>query len=149
MSGQLPGPAALLSSQRTLVLIKQQTVWAPGSVDTVPEKRSVFFPFPEFKLRPRLAPGQILYLLSYRNSYYSIWSNWEKQFMALAVVRQLLSAEARFQSQPGHCGIFGGQSGTVTHFSTSNSIFPRPYSSTNAPYLFIYHHLLAVDGGPR
>jgi len=69
--------------------------------------------------------------------------------MALAAVRQLLSAEALFQSQAGHCGIFGGQNDTVTRFSTSNSIFSRPYSSTNAPYLFIYHQLLAVDGEPR
>lgn len=42
MSGQLRGPAA--SCQRTLVLIKQQAGWAPGSIDTVPEKRSVFSP---------------------------------------------------------------------------------------------------------
>ena len=68
------------------------------------------------------------------------------QFRALAVVRQLLSAEARFQSQAGPCGIFSGQSGTVTRYSTSCSIFPRPYSYTSAPYLFIYHRLLAVDG---
>jgi len=37
------------------------------------EKR--LFPLPEFKLRPRLAPGQTLYLLSCRNCCYSIWSN--------------------------------------------------------------------------
>jgi hypothetical protein len=35
------------------------------------------------------------------------------QLIALAVVRQLLSAEARFQSQDGACGIFVGQSGAV------------------------------------
>jgi len=48
------------------------------------------------------------------------------QFMALALGHQLLSAEARFQSQAGPCGIFGGQSGTVTRFSPSSSIFLRP-----------------------
>jgi len=44
VNGQLRGPTALPSEQRTLVLIKQQAMWAPGLIDTVPEKRSAFFP---------------------------------------------------------------------------------------------------------
>jgi hypothetical protein len=46
------------------------------------------------------------------------------QFMAVAVVCQLLSVEARFHSQAGPFGIFGGQCGTVTRSLQVVLFFP-------------------------
>jgi hypothetical protein len=42
--------------------------------------------------------------------------------------------EARVRSQANASAISGGQSGTVTGFSPSISVFPCRYHSTNAPY---------------
>jgi hypothetical protein len=53
--------------------------------------------------------------------------------MAQAVSRRPLTAEARFRSRVGPCGICGGQSGTGTGFSPSTSVFPCHFHSTGAP----------------
>jgi hypothetical protein len=42
--------------------------------------------------------------------------------MAQAVSRRPLTVEARVRSRVSQCGICGGQSGTVTGFSTSTSV---------------------------
>jgi hypothetical protein len=55
--------------------------------------------------------------------------------MAQAVSRRNLNAEAQIRSRVSPCGIFGGQSGTGTGFSTSTSVFPCQYHSTGAPLL--------------
>jgi hypothetical protein len=44
--------------------------------------------------------------------------------MVQAVSWRLLTAGARFQSQVSPCKIYGVQSGTVTGFSRSTSVFP-------------------------
>jgi hypothetical protein len=48
--------------------------------------------------------------------------------MAQVVSRRPLTAEARVNQ----CGIYGGQNGTGTGFSTSSSVFPCQYHSTVA-----------------
>jgi hypothetical protein len=53
--------------------------------------------------------------------------------MAQAVSRRPLTAEARVQSRVSPCGICGGQNGTGTDFSPSNSVFPCQFHSTGAP----------------
>jgi hypothetical protein len=45
-----------------------------------------------------------------------------------AVTRRPLTAEVRVRDQVNPCGIFGGQSGTVTGFSPSSSAFPLSIS---------------------
>jgi hypothetical protein len=49
---------------------------------------------------------------------------------AQTVSRRPLTAETRVRSQVGPCG---GQSGTVTGFSLSTSVFPCQFHSTAAP----------------
>jgi len=58
--------------------------------------------------------------------------------MAQKVCRRTFIAEARVWSQFNKCDFGGGQSVTVTGFSTSNSGSPCQYHSTNAPYPFIH-----------
>jgi hypothetical protein len=53
--------------------------------------------------------------------------------MAQAVCGRPPAAESRVRSWVGPCGIYGGQSGTGTGFSTSTSIFPCQLHSTGAP----------------
>ena len=54
--------------------------------------------------------------------------------MAQAVSRWPLTADARVRSRVSPCDICCGQSGTVTGFSPSTSVFACQYHSTNAPY---------------
>jgi hypothetical protein len=58
--------------------------------------------------------------------------------MPQVVSRRPVTAEARVQSLVSTCGICGAQSGTMTGFSPSTSVFPCHYHSTNAPYSFIH-----------
>jgi len=58
--------------------------------------------------------------------------------MTQAVCRRPFTAETRVWSQSNTCEVGGGQSGTVTGFSPSTSVFPCQYHSTNAPYPFIH-----------
>jgi hypothetical protein len=55
--------------------------------------------------------------------------------MAQAVSRRPLTAEDRFRSRVGPCGICGGQSGTGTGFPPSTSVFPCQFHSTDTPLL--------------
>jgi hypothetical protein len=54
--------------------------------------------------------------------------------MAVAVRHRPLTVETWARSQASPCKIYGGQSGTVTGFSPSTSVFPCHYHFTNAPY---------------
>jgi hypothetical protein len=54
--------------------------------------------------------------------------------MAQAVSCRLFTAKNPVRSQVFSCEICGGQNGTVTGFSPSNSVFPCQYHSTNTPY---------------
>ena len=58
--------------------------------------------------------------------------------MAQAVSRRSTNAEDQIGNQARSCEICGGQSGTVTGFSSTTSDFPCQYHSTNAPYPFIH-----------
>jgi hypothetical protein len=58
--------------------------------------------------------------------------------MAPKVCRRTFIVEARVLSLFNKCDFGGGQSVTVTGFSTSNSVSPCQYNPTNAPYPFIY-----------
>jgi hypothetical protein len=53
--------------------------------------------------------------------------------MAQAVSRRTLTTEARVRSRVSLCGIFGGQSGNGTGFSSSTLVFPCQFHSTGAP----------------
>jgi hypothetical protein len=53
--------------------------------------------------------------------------------MPHAVSRRPLTTEARVRSRVNPCGICGGQSGTGTGFSPSNSVFPCQLHSIGAP----------------
>jgi hypothetical protein len=53
--------------------------------------------------------------------------------MAQVVRSRPPTADARVRSRVGPCGIFGGQSGFGTGFSTSTSVFPYQFHSTRAP----------------
>jgi hypothetical protein len=55
--------------------------------------------------------------------------------MVQAVSRRPPTAEARVRSRVSPCGICGGQSGAVTGFSPSTSVFPCQFHSTGAPLL--------------
>jgi hypothetical protein len=55
--------------------------------------------------------------------------------MAQAVSRRPLTAEAWVQSRVIPCGIYSGQSGNGTGFSTSASAFPCHFHTTGAPLL--------------
>jgi hypothetical protein len=57
----------------------------------------------------------------------------EGRAMAQAVSRRPLTAEARFRSGVSPCGICGGQNGTGTGFSPSNSVLSCQFHSTGAP----------------
>jgi hypothetical protein len=57
----------------------------------------------------------------------------EGRSTAQAVSRRPLTAEARVLSRASPCGICGGQSGTMTGFSPSTSVFPCHFHSTGAP----------------
>jgi hypothetical protein len=48
------------------------------------------------------------------------------------------NAEARVRYQVSPCEFCSAQSGTVTDFPPSTSVFPCQYHSTNAPYPFIH-----------
>jgi hypothetical protein len=52
--------------------------------------------------------------------------------MAQVVSRRPLTAEARVRARVNPYGICGGQSGIVTGFSQSSSVFPCQYHSTVA-----------------
>ena len=54
--------------------------------------------------------------------------------IAQAVNRRPLIADARVRSQASPCEICGRQSGTVTSFSPSTSVFLSQYHSTHAPH---------------
>ena len=58
--------------------------------------------------------------------------------MAQEVNRRPVTAEVRVRYQVSSCEIYCGQSVTVTGFSSSNSVPPCQYYSTNAPYPFIH-----------
>ena len=51
---------------------------------------------------------------------------------------QAIIEDSRVRSQANHCQLCDGQSGTMTGFSPSTSVFPCQYHSTNAPYPFIH-----------
>jgi hypothetical protein len=51
--------------------------------------------------------------------------------------QRLLTEEARVHSQGSSCGIFDGETGTGTGFSSKPSVFFCQYHSTDAPYSFI------------
>jgi hypothetical protein len=54
--------------------------------------------------------------------------------MVQAVIRPLLTAEARVLTQAIPCEFCGGQSGTGTDLSPSTSVFHCQYHSTNTPH---------------
>jgi hypothetical protein len=60
------------------------------------------------------------------------------KFQTQVVSSRPLKAETRVQSQAIPRGISGGQRGTGTGFSPSNSGFPCQHHSTGAPCSFIY-----------
>jgi hypothetical protein len=53
--------------------------------------------------------------------------------MAQAVSRRTFIAEARVRSRVSPCGIFGGQIGTGTVFSSNISVFPCQFHFTSVP----------------
>jgi hypothetical protein len=57
--------------------------------------------------------------------------------IAQVVSRRFYNSVARDRSQVSACGIFGGQNGTGTGFSTTRSVFPCQYHSTAAPYSLV------------
>jgi len=59
------------------------------------------------------------------------------------------SGEARVRSHVCTCEICGGEIGTGTGFSHSNSVFSCQYHSANAPYLIIFISMLLLSEGKR
>jgi len=57
--------------------------------------------------------------------------------MAQAVSRRPLTAETGVRSWSQSVWVFSGQSGTVTAFCHSASVFSRQYHSSNAPYSYL------------
>jgi hypothetical protein len=139
VSCQLHVPAALPSWQRTLVLIKQQAVWAPGSIDMVPEKKNVFFPLPEFKLRPVMPLGRLCtdWAIAVRINPSRVT---DECILWLWLLVANFSAWRRcFSPRPDRVG-FLVDKGPLWHVSVHVVLsFSRPYPSTSTPYLFIYH----------
>jgi hypothetical protein len=62
--------------------------------------------------------------------------------MDQVVSRQPLTTEAWVRAQVNPCGIYGGQSGTGTGFSSSSSVFPSIYHSTIALQTYIIWGML-------
>jgi hypothetical protein len=58
--------------------------------------------------------------------------------VAQAVCRLLFTAEAPFLSQVSSCEICDAQSGITASFSTSTSVLPRQYHSTDGKYSFFH-----------
>jgi hypothetical protein len=56
---------------------------------------------------------------------------------------------ARVRARVNPCGIYGGQSGTRTGFSTSSSVFPCQYHSTVALQTHIIWRMASVGRHPR
>ena len=58
--------------------------------------------------------------------------------IAQAVKCHPVTVQVSVRSQARPCGICGGQSETVTGFSSGSAVFPSQYHSTIAPYSFIH-----------